>query len=287
MNKLLFFVFMCLFGFAIAGAHPGVGIVMDSEGNVYYTDLVHVWKISTNGERSIAVKNVHTHELYIDKLDNLYGEHEWYNGEALDTWGNYVWRLTKDGKLEKTIPDIEGFLDNNTLVRDPEGNSYWAEKSDDHELLRRQVIDGGSCLVTDHKFDDIRWMHFSKHDNNLYVVDLLTIKKVTPNGDVIAIADNLKKDKRAFNNVDDRHYIFGLWTDKKTNLYVAIYGSGKVIKVDQKGALTTVFESGLWWSPVGGLTAPDGSLWIMEFSKRNKTRIRRISPKGKHTIYGD
>ena len=35
---------------------------------------------------SIAVHDVHSHELYIDSLDNLYGEHLWYNGETLKTW---------------------------------------------------------------------------------------------------------------------------------------------------------------------------------------------------------
>ena len=68
-------------------AHPSIGLVSDSRGNIYYTDLVHVWKITPDGERSIAVKDVHTHELYIDDIDDLYGEHEWYEGEATDKKG--------------------------------------------------------------------------------------------------------------------------------------------------------------------------------------------------------
>ena len=55
--------------------HPPVGIVIDSKGNIFYSDLNHVWKIARDGTRSIAVENVHTHDLYIDKNDNLYGEH--------------------------------------------------------------------------------------------------------------------------------------------------------------------------------------------------------------------
>ena len=62
-------------------AHPGIGIVMDSKGNVYYTDLTQVFKIDINGKKTVVVKNVHTHELYIDKSDNLFGEHLWYGGE--------------------------------------------------------------------------------------------------------------------------------------------------------------------------------------------------------------
>ena len=56
-------------------AHPGVGIVNDSKGNIYYTDLKHIWKIDTLGRKSIAVPHVHSHELYMDEHDNLYGEH--------------------------------------------------------------------------------------------------------------------------------------------------------------------------------------------------------------------
>ena len=48
-------------------------------------------------------------------------------------------------------------------------------------------------MVTEHQFDDIRWTYFSKHDNNLYVVDYLKIKKVAPGGDVLIIADDLKE----------------------------------------------------------------------------------------------
>ena len=75
-----------------------------------------------------AVVEAHPHELYLDEEDNLYGEHEWYEGEVTDKWGNYVWCLSYDGVFEKTIQDVEGFLDNNTLVRDLESSTYWVEK---------------------------------------------------------------------------------------------------------------------------------------------------------------
>jgi streptogramin lyase len=40
-------------------AHPGVGIVMDSKGNVFYTDLKQVWKIGRNGNVT-TVAQTHT-----------------------------------------------------------------------------------------------------------------------------------------------------------------------------------------------------------------------------------
>ena len=62
-------------------AHPGIGIVKDRKGNIYYTDLKQVWKIDKSGTKTMVVNNVHSHELYMDAEDNLYGEHLWYNGK--------------------------------------------------------------------------------------------------------------------------------------------------------------------------------------------------------------
>lgn len=267
-------------------AHPGIGIVMDSKGNIFYTDLVHVWKIAPNGTRSIAVKNVHTHELYIDSQDNLYGEHEWYEGEATDKWGNYVWRLSKDGVLEKTIPDVEGFLDNNTLVRDLKGNTYWSEKSGKYRKLKIQNANGKKSVFTEHLFNDIRWMYFSRYNNTLYIVDGLVVKKVSSRGKVTVVAKNLKESSTIFARVSDRHYVYGIWTSKDREVYVAVYGAKKVKKIHSNGTISTVFKSPRGWAPSGGLLSPDGSLWVMEFSLRNKTRIRKIAPDGKHTLYG-
>ena len=129
MLKLILSFFFGLLCLTSLIAHPGIGIVMDSKGNVFYTDLEHVWKITPDGQRTIAVEKVHTHELYLDEDDNLYGEHEWYEGEATDKWGNYVWCLSNSGMLEESIPPVEGFLDNSTLIRDDNGNSYYSKKN--------------------------------------------------------------------------------------------------------------------------------------------------------------
>jgi hypothetical protein len=49
---------------AAAEAHPGVGIVKDNRGNLFYTDLEQVWKIAPDGKKSLAVPNVHTKDQY-------------------------------------------------------------------------------------------------------------------------------------------------------------------------------------------------------------------------------
>ncbi|MEO6584619.1 MAG: hypothetical protein ABIO05_09860, partial [Ferruginibacter sp.] len=69
MRILFLIVFLNM---AHAYGHPGIAIVKDSRGNIFYSDLTQVFKI-TNGKITVVVPNVHTHELYIDAADNLYG----------------------------------------------------------------------------------------------------------------------------------------------------------------------------------------------------------------------
>src|SRR5688572_4814074 len=85
------------FSAVTSGAHPAIGIVIDRSGNIYYSDLTHVWRVAPNGAKAIVVPNVHSHELYLDDQGNLYGEHVWYEGEKIDRWGHYVWRRNAAG----------------------------------------------------------------------------------------------------------------------------------------------------------------------------------------------
>ena len=109
---------------AAAQAHPGVGVVKDNRGNLFFTDLKQVWKIAPDGKKSVAVPNVHTQELCLDAEDNLYGEHLWYEGEATKKWGHRVWCLKRDGTLVDVIPAREGFPRDYSFVRDRAGNMY-------------------------------------------------------------------------------------------------------------------------------------------------------------------
>src|ERR1700752_659884 len=140
-----------------APAHPGVGIVQDSRGNVFFTDLKQVWKITADGRKSVAVPNVHSHELCIDAEDNLFGEHLWYEGDATKKWGHRVWRLTKDGNLSDVIPAREGFLRDYSFVRDRAGNMYWAEPGE-KVVIKKRPRDGQATTLAAADFRDVGWM---------------------------------------------------------------------------------------------------------------------------------
>ena len=69
------------------------------------------------------------------------------------------------------------------------------------------------------------------------------------------------------------------------NLYAAVYGRGEVNKIDADGRETTVYASPDGWSPCGGLVTGDGTMWMMEFSTDNSTRVVKIESDGSRTLF--
>lgn len=267
-----------------ATAHPGVGIVMDRQGNVFYTDLKQVWKISPQGKKSIAVRNVHTHELCLDSDGNLYGEHLWYEGEATDRWGYRVWRLSPDGKLVDVIPSRQGFLRDYSFVRDAAGNMYWAER-EPRTVIRKRAPDGTiSTLAACPSCRDVRWMTATA-DGTVRFIDAGDLVEVSPAGSPRTLAKHLQERSFTQPQVNDSHLLMGLWTDAAKNTYIASYGSRVVKKVTSAGQVQVAARSSFPWAPTGGFVAPNGDLWLLECSTTNAVRVRRIGRDGRVTVF--
>src|SRR5262245_11281745 len=193
---------------ATASAHPGIGIVQDSRGNVFFTDLKQVWKISPDGEMSIAVSNVHTHELCVDAEDSLYGEHLWGEGGG---WRHRVWRLRPDGILADVIPAREGFLLGYSFVRDRSGNMYWADRGE-KTVIRKRSPAGKISMHATADFRAVQWMT-ARSDGTLFVMDGGDLRRVSTNGEVRTVATKLSERSRPSVQVSERNYHMGLWTD--------------------------------------------------------------------------
>jgi hypothetical protein len=257
-----------------AFAHPGIGIVKDSRGAIYYTDLKQVWKIGPEGHKQVVVPDVHTHELFIDSNDNLYGEHLWYNGERVDTWGHYVWRLSSNGVLDTLIGPKDGFLEKYSFVRDGHGNMYWVERFT-ISRFKKKAPDGLITTIAEGKFKNVRWMHATP-EGVLYFIDLTDLHKIEPNGKISLMARDITEKSAAFAGVGRAHALFGIWTDKANNIYVANY-SGQVVKrIRSNGPIENAVYSQAPWSPTGGVFDEKGNLWLLETSYTNEVRVRKV-----------
>ncbi len=291
MKRLLLIAMLAL----SAHAHPGVGIVIDSRGNLFYTDLEQVWRIAANGATGIAAPNVHTHELYLDAQDNLYGEHLWYNGETLKTWGSRVWKRSPDGNVVDVVPSHPGFNEDTSFVRDGAGNMYiarrdenviercvapaaspagppaarWREQEPPGRRRSRRQAGGAPCVVFAHApFHDIRWMTVTP-GGTLYLIDVVDLVRITPDGRVTTIARDLSGKR-------EKHQVMGVWTDPSENVYVADYANRAVKRIDRHGRVEIIERSTFPWSPTGGTFAKNGDLWLLEATFTNSVRVRRV-----------
>jgi len=280
---------LCLLAGTGAWAHPGVGIVMDSRGNVYYTDLAQVWKIAPSGAKSVAVPGVHTHELYLDAKDNLYGEHLWYEGDATKKWGHRVWRLSADGTLVDVIPARSGFLwdyGDFSFVRDAGGNRYWVDQSQPAAIkIKKTSLDGKVTeLCKGCVFTHVGWMT-AHRDGTLYVIDGSEVRSIAPDGKTGRVGSNLAEVRGSQPEGASWHLLMGMTTDREGNLYVAAYGARKIKRVAPDGAVTVVARSTWPWAPSGVLIASDGDLWILESTLTNNVRVRRVKRDGTSRDY--
>ncbi len=277
MRKLLIFNLLFLISFIVT-AHPG--IVKDSKGNIYYTDLAKVWKISLDGRKTVVVSGVHTHELYIDEQDNLYGEHLWYNGESKATWGHYVWCLKNTGELVKEIRPTEGSLSNYSFIRDSPGNMYWVERFTTSRIMKK-TRDGGITKLVEGKFGFIGWLTCTKN-SSLYFTENNKLHRLSPDGKsnsyrMETLADNIGSKSTDFSMMGRNYDSYGIWTDVADNVYLAMIDSKKVIRIGADGKPQTILTSNSLWTICSGVFDNNGNMWVLENSMSNEVRARKIT----------
>jgi len=279
MRNIYISYFLVLISFTVT-AHPGIGIVKDSKGNIYYTDLARVWKISLDGSKTIAVHNVHTHELYIDEHDNLYGEHLWYNGESKNTWGYYVWCLKNTGDLVKEINPTEGFLSNYSFTRDSMGNMYWVERFTTSRIMKK-TRDGEIIKLVEEKFGFIGWLNCTRN-GSLYFTENNKLHKLFPDEKsnsyrIKTLVENIGSKSTDFSMMGRNYDSYGIWTDTADNVYLAMIDSKKVIRTNGVGNPQTVLTSNSMWTVCNGIFDNDGNMWVLENSVINEVRTRKIT----------
>ena len=274
---------------AIANAHPSWGIVVDSRGNIYYSDLKQVWRMEPSGRLTVAVPNVHTHELYVDAEDALYGEHLWYEGDRTGKWGHRVWKRTRDGTITTVIPPTEGFRRNYSFVRDREGNMYWPADPTGNENGQRTTIfkrsPDGRVRQMAAGFQNLRVIAATP-EGVIYAVDAGRLQRVSPDGSWKTMASDLEDQRgllaRATGVIDRavgldplRHAVMGIWPDARGDVYLASTGTGAVKKVSHAdGSVRTVYRSRAPFAP-NGITVAGDTLLVLE-SAPSSVRVVRV-----------
>lgn len=242
-------------------AHPPVSVAVDGAGNVYYSDLARVWRVTPNGAKTVAVENVHTHELWLDADGTLYGEDLRYERNQ---WSHAVWKRSAKGEVAYVIPRRAGVLTNYSFVRDASGAMYYA--SEDRKTVRLRARDGRVTTLA-RGFRDIRWMHATPR-GTVFFVDQGAVYRVSE-GKLTQLARGLG---------EERHALMGLWSDRAENVYVADYANREVKRITPRGEVKVVAKTRAPWGPTGGAMDANGDLIVLEASASG-VRWRRHRPR--------
>lgn len=292
---------------APAQAHPATGVVVDTAGNIYFSDLETIWKINTQGKLEVfraGARGRHVHELSIDDQDNVYGADVSYNSSTKG-WISDVWKMTPEGTFTYLLDPTEYPPRGWSIWRDPAGKMYFIEQNNHTKretlLLRRTPegsvttlagsayghADGKGVLA---KFSSVGGMSFGT-DGSIYLTDGAFLRKVTMDGTVTTLARDL-----AVRTSEDSPRLFagndgslgGLTADSGGNVYVADSGNRRLLKVNKDGRVQIILRSEPPYFPTGVAEA-GGNIYVLEVgftlpSAWSSPRIKKIDVDGKVTI---
>ncbi|HTM23629.1 MAG TPA: hypothetical protein VL225_00465 [Vicinamibacterales bacterium] len=257
-------------------AHPGVGIVKDQRGYVFYTDLAQIWQIDPEGRRSIAVPGVHTHELAVDGEGNLVGEEVRGAGGG---WQHRIWRRTPDGRIADLVPWTDGFWQDDGLTRDETGNRYWVVCPDRQCVMRKREPNGrAATLARAAQFRyTINWIVVGPA-GVVYFPDGPDLRRLDATGRMSTLVAGLGPP-------DNQNALMGLRIGADGAIYIAVPARRAIMRVTPDGRSSVAASSRSPWAPSGVLPDTDGSFWILEFDVDNRVRVRRILPNGDERVY--
>ena len=258
MKRILFLFNLVLYLLVgtTTSAHPGSGIVVDRNGQVYFTDTGKgVWKIDAQGKLTYIPAS-RFHWMTID----LSG----YFAESQKNFGEYFERVTPQSS-KPTLIMCSDF----PLVVNKDGNMYYADTKHSSAKIVRRTPDGKeSVLASDKIFEFISGIAVGQ-DSSIYITEASntnanTIRKITMSGTVSIIATFVGKAANDLPLETVPSYCRGLAVDAQGFIYVAATGSRSVLKISPQGKVSTLLQEPSPWTPTG-VTVFNGEVYVLEW----------------------
>jgi len=284
-------------------SHPAWGIVVDTNGQIYFSDLETIYKIDSQGKLSIfraGVSGRHVHDLSIDAGGNIYGWENVYEPQT-EKHLRAFWKMSPKGEYTEIVSLTENPPLGISIWRDSGGNTYsvepWNNEKKETKIIKRttdgttSVFAGGKYGYLDGQkekaeFNVITDMAFGK-DNTIYLTNDDKVRKIDRFGMVTTIYRNETTNQNQKNS-ETFSRLYGLDVDKENNVLAADFANNRLLKISSDGKISTFLKSEKDWSPIGVATFGD-EVYVLEVrpytaSIHTGNRVLKISSTGKSTV---
>ena len=281
----------------VAEAHPSYGLVMDSKGNLFFSDegTSVVWRVDPRGHSQIVVRNVHCHFLSIDSGDNVYGEDVQYESSN-NTYISRVWKLSPSGRVVIVMPSTADVPDvSRYTFADPWGRVYALEVGRQTTNLQTwspgagfRTVFGGPKMVRDGPARTARaaWPRAFAFTapGAAYFADGALVRGLAPNGDVTTLAE-IRADPRA---PKQKPSVMGLAVTSGGDVLAADIGTHRIWRLTPATRrVSAVAVSDATWLP-SAVAERGGTIFVLEHGEYRTAhwgfvRVRKLSPDGRAT----
>ncbi|HEX6087133.1 MAG TPA: hypothetical protein VF266_21565, partial [Thermoanaerobaculia bacterium] len=210
-----------------ASAHPSVGLVITPNGDVFYSDLERVWRVTPGGQKSVAIPDIHAHELGLENGAVLADDIEWLGG---DRYRHRIVRRTADGRVTNVVPWTNRFGREYGLTRDDAGAQYWTDCGTDSPARR--------CTIR-------------RKDRAGRVTNVVTTGRVTwllgGRAGEVYYADGSRLQRATGTKIETIATIgpqlMGMARDTAGNIYVTSYANREVVRIAPNGTKRVIASS--------------------------------------------
>jgi DNA-binding beta-propeller fold protein YncE len=233
----------------LANAHPGSGIVVDAQGQVYFVDTGRgVWRIDTQGKLTL-LHTIAYHWMALDENGHF------ARTDLGEVDGGSFERATPAG----AIPALVISSDYPVVVgRDGALHYVPYKPGGPRELVRRTPSGQRSILARLPAVTAEKPMHWvngiaTGSAGSLYVTDNDAIRRIDPDGNVSTFRDAIRAPHCAdpLPETPKLPYLRGLAVHPDGSIYAAASGCRTVLRIPATGSIRTVLTDEVPWSPTG------------------------------------
>ena len=275
--------FALLFPAMEALAHPGSGIVVDRQGNVYFLDTGSgVWKIDKEGKLTkLAAPAYHWMAIDLDQSLATATLPSFSQGDAT---------VTRDSGDPRIIVSSDFPI---TVGRDGALYYGWTRGSGQLQVFRFAPSGATTVvktLTSSATGKPLGWLNgvVATSDGSIYYTEDNAIRRIGPQGELTTVIANVTIS--TCDSLPDAGgpgpYLRGFDVDPQGTLYVAATGCRAVLKITADKQVTTVLQASSPWSPTA--VAVSGSdLYVLEYlhtpgddRREWLPRVRKVSSNG-------